>query len=80
MTRGIHKGYKQATTQIHHWTDVKTGEWTKNLKTGGQTAKSMIEQVYAVKITAGTTIYTGPIEYQGRMYFGWNGNQSDIFT
>ena len=38
---------------------MKTGEWTKNLETGGQTAKSMIEQVYAVKIPAGTTIYTG---------------------
>ena len=30
-------------------TVVKTGEWTKNLKTGEQTAKSMIEQLYAVK-------------------------------
>ena len=49
---------------------MKTGEWTKNLKTGGQTAKSMIEQVYAVKIPAGTTIYTGPVGYQGGMYFG----------
>jgi len=49
MTRGMHKGYKRATTQIHHWTNVKTGEWTKNLKTGEQTAKSMIEQLYAVK-------------------------------
>ena len=58
MTRGMHKGYKRATTQIHHWTNVKTGEWTKNLKTGEQTAKSMIEQVYAVKIPAGITIYT----------------------
>ena len=28
---------------------MKTGEWTKNLKTGEQTAKSMIEQLYAVK-------------------------------
>ena len=64
MTRGMHKGYKRATTQIHHWTNVKTGEWTKNLKTGEQTAKSMIEQVYAVKIPAGTTIYTGLVEYQ----------------
>ena len=70
MTRGMHKGYKQVTTQIHHWTNVKTGEWTKNLETGGQTAKSMIEQVYAVKIPAGTTIYTGPVGYQGGMYFG----------
>lgn len=62
MTRGMHKGYKRATIQIHHWTNVKTGEWTKNLETGGQTAKSMIEQVYVVKIPDGTTIYTGPVE------------------
>ena len=32
--------------------------------------KSTIGQVYAVKIPAGTTIYTGPVEYQGGMYFG----------
>ena len=49
---------------------MKTGEWTKDLKTGEETAKSMIEQVYAVKIPAGTTIYTGPVGYQGGMYFG----------
>lgn len=30
----------------------------------------MIEQVYAVKVPAGTTIYTGPVGYQGGMYFG----------
>ena len=53
-----------------YWTNVKTGEWTKNLETGEQTAKSMIEQVYAVKVPAGTTIYTGLVEYQGGMYFG----------
>ena len=70
MTRGMHKGWKRATTRIHHWTNVKTGEWTKNLKTGEQTAKSMIEQVYAVKIPAGTTIYTGLVGYQAGMYFG----------
>ena len=49
---------------------MKTGEWTKNVKTGEQTAKSMIEQVYAVKIPAGTTIYTEPVGYQGGMHFG----------
>ena len=30
--------------------------------------KSTIEQVYAVKITAGTIIYTEPVGYQGGMY------------
>ena len=49
---------------------MKTDEWIKNLETGKQAAKSMIEQVYAVKIPAGTTIYTGPVGYQGGMYFG----------
>ena len=49
---------------------MKTGEWIKNLLTGKETVKSMIEQVYAVKIPAGTTIYTGPVGYQGGMYFG----------
>ena len=42
---------------------VKIGEWTKNLETGGQTAKSMIEQVYAVKIPAEITIYTELVGY-----------------
>ena len=49
---------------------MKTGEWIKNLLTGKEKVKSMIEQVYAVKIPAGTTIYTGPVGYQGGMYFG----------
>ena len=44
-------------------TVVKTGEWIKNLLTGKETVKSMIEQVYAVKIPAGTTIYTEPVGY-----------------
>ena len=48
---------------------MKTGEWTKNLLKGKETVKSMIEQVYAVKIPAGTTIYTGLVGYQGGMYF-----------
>lgn len=49
---------------------MKKDKWTKNLLTGKETVKSMIEQVYAVKIPAGTTIYTGPVGYQGGMYFG----------
>ena len=32
--------------------------------------KSTIEQVYAIKIPAGTTIYEGPVGYQGGMYLG----------
>ena len=32
--------------------------------------KSTIEQVYAVKIPAGTTIYTEPVGYQGGIYLG----------
>ena len=51
-------------------TVVKKDKWTKNLLKGKETVKSMIEQVYAVKIPAGTTIYTGPVGYQGGMYFG----------
>ena len=49
---------------------MKKDKWTKNLLKGKETVKSMIEQVYAVKIPAGTTIYTGPVGYQGGMYFG----------
>ena len=49
---------------------MKIGEWTKNLETGGQTAKSMIEQVYAVKIPAEITIYTELVGYWGGMYSG----------
>ena len=49
---------------------MKTGKWIKNLLTGKETVKSMIEQVYAVKIPAGTTVYEGPVGYQGGMYLG----------
>ena len=47
---------------------MKKDKWTKNLLTGKETVKSMIEQVYAVKIPDGTTIYTEPVGYQGGMY------------
>ncbi|WP_369711553.1 hypothetical protein AB8B22_02675 [Leptotrichia sp. HSP-334] len=46
------------------------GNAAKNLNTGEQTAKSMIEQVYAVRIPAGTVIYEGPVAPQGGMYLG----------
>ena len=32
--------------------------------------KSTIEQVYAVKVPAGTAVYEGPVGYQGGMYLG----------
>ena len=32
--------------------------------------KSPIEKVYAIEIPAGTTIYEGPVGYQGGMYLG----------
>ena len=70
MTMDMHKDWKQATAQIHHWTNVKTGEWIKKLLIGKEIVKSMIEQVYAIKIPAGTTIYTEPVGYQGRIYLG----------
>ena len=46
---------------------MKTGEWTKDLKTGEETAKSMIEQIHVVKIAAGTVIYEELVGYQGGM-------------
>ena len=42
-------------------TVVKKDEWTKNSLTGKETAKSMIEQIYVVKIAEGTIIYEGPV-------------------
>ena len=30
----------------------------------------MIEQVYVVRVPAGTVIYEGPVKPQGSMYFG----------
>ena len=43
MTMDMHKDWKQATAQIHHWTNVKTGEWIKKLLIGKEIVKSMIE-------------------------------------
>ncbi len=40
---------------------MKKDEWTKNSLTGKETAKSMIEQIYVVKIAEGTIIYEGPV-------------------
>lgn len=42
---------------------MKTGEWIKNLLTGKEKVKSMIEQLYAVKIPAEITIYTELVGY-----------------
>lgn len=49
---------------------MKTGEWIKNLLTGKEKVKSMIEQLYAVKIPAEITIYTELVGYWGGMYSG----------
>ena len=46
-----------------YWTNVKTGEWIENLLTGKETVKSMIEQIYVVKIWVGTVIYEGSLGY-----------------
>jgi hypothetical protein len=46
---------------------VKKDKWTKNLLTGKETAKSMIEQIHVVKIAAGTIIYEELVGYQGGM-------------
>ena len=48
-------------------TVVKKDKWTKNLLTGKETAKSMIEQIHVVKIAAGTIIYEELVGYQGGM-------------
>ena len=54
-----------------YWTDVKTNTFNINQDTGKlEVFKSPIEKVYAIKIPAGTTIYEGPVGYQGGMYLG----------
>ena len=44
-----------------HWIDPKTG---------GYEASSYIDNVYAIKVPKGTTIYTGPVGPQGGVYVG----------
>ena len=39
-------------------------------KTGSLTGISPINTNYAIKIPAGTTVYTGPVGYQGGAYLG----------
>lgn len=39
-------------------------------KTGVLTGKSPIKSNYAIKIPAGTTIFEGPVGYQGGIYLG----------
>ncbi len=54
-----------------YWTDVKTNTFNINQDTGKlEVYSSPIEQVYAVKIPAGTVVYEGPVGYQGGMYLG----------
>ncbi|MCT4686382.1 hypothetical protein [Vallitalea sp.] len=43
-------------------------------KTGVLTGTSPINSNYAVKIPAGTTIYKGPVGYQGGSYLGGQNN------
>jgi hypothetical protein len=43
------------------WIDPITGELT---------GTSIIDTNYAIKIPAGTTVYTGPVGYQGGIYLG----------
>ena len=44
-----------------HWINPKTGAWE---------ASSYIDNVYAIKIPKGTTVYTGPVGPQGGSYVG----------
>ena len=44
-----------------HWIDSKTGAYE---------ASSYIDNVYAIKVPKGTTIYTGPVGPQGGVYVG----------
>ena len=44
-----------------HWIDPKTGAYE---------ASSYIDNVYAIKVPKGTTIYTGPVGPQGGVYAG----------
>ena len=44
-----------------HWINPKTGAWE---------ASSYIDNVYAIKIPKGTTVYTGPVGPQGGTYVG----------
>ena len=44
-----------------HWINPKTGGWE---------ASSYIDNVYAIKIPKGTTIYTGSVGSQGGVYVG----------
>ena len=44
-----------------HWIDPKTGAYE---------ASSYIDNVYAIKVPKGTTVYTGPVGPQGGVYVG----------
>ena len=76
VSRGLPHNTTSSTTEVTgHTRNVEriaqtAGNAAKNLNTGEQTAKSMIEQVYAVRIPAGTVTYEGPVAPQGGMYLG----------
>ena len=46
-------------------------------QTGALTGTSVIDSNFAVSIPAGTTVYTGPVGYQGGVYLG--GNTTQVF-
>ena len=49
-----------------------------NIKTGALEGTSPLNTVYAIKIPAGTTVYTGPVATQGGAFLG-GGNVMQIF-
>lgn len=48
-------------------------------KTGVMTGSSPIDRLYAIKIPKGTTIYEGPVGYQGGVYQG-GPNTNQVFV
>ena len=59
---------KDSATKVRIDTAVKP-QWI-DLITGELTGTSIIDTNYAIKIPAGTTVYTGPVGYQGSTYLG----------
>ncbi|AMD94191.1 hypothetical protein [Leptotrichia sp. oral taxon 847] len=53
-----------------YWPDKRTNVFYVDEEGKTKVYKSPIEKVYAIEIPAGTTIYEGPVGYQGGMYLG----------
>lgn len=67
FTRSLSQSVAQVrigSTVKPHWVDPKTGAYT---------GLSSIDNVYTVLIPKGTTIYEGPVGYQGGVYLGGPG-------